>query len=206
MDPNADIRITANSTDIQASLATLRQLGRSADAETLLNQAADNIQPVVAGIEADPGRTDQWRRQQEAKAYGRALASLAVSLRRAATTASNTDNDDAARVFGIKGLAGDVASLIIARRDAADRVADITDPVSVWSLANATRSSDETLAHALVEQASNRATSPRSTRSSPTARPWPTQPSGSGTQRTPESSTPHRWSPPCRSQPSNRPG
>lgn len=156
MDPNADTSIVASFANIQDAIARLGVIGLSADADAALTKAADDIAAAVTRIEADTSRTIAWRLQQEAREYGRVLASLARSLRNAASKAGSTDADDAARVFGTKGLPGDPASLAMSRRDAADRVADITDPDARQRLLeSATRSGDEVLAHALVEAAIN---------------------------------------------------
>src|SRR6478752_9697045 len=156
MDPNADSSITANFATIQDAIARLGVLGLSADADEMLSAAADDIQAKVSGIEADQSRTVAWKLRQEARAYGRVLATLARNLRNAATKAGGSDQDDAARVFGVKGLPGDPASLAMSRRDAADRVADIIDPEArLRLLESATRNGDEVLAHALVESAVN---------------------------------------------------
>jgi len=156
MDPNSDSAITANLAAIQESIARLNVLGLTADAENLLTAAADAIQARIAGIEADSSRTTAWILQQEARAFGEIIAKLARNLRSAATKGGTTDSDDAARVFGVKGMPGDPASLAMSRRDAADRVADITDPVArLRLLQSATRSGDEVLAHAIVEAAVN---------------------------------------------------
>ena len=81
------------------------------------------------------------------------IATLARKLTAAATLAGSKDQDDAARVYGIKGLAGDVASLAISRRDAADRVENTDTHRLRDLLATAVRNGDEVLAHAIAEWA-----------------------------------------------------
>ena len=79
---------------------------------------------------------------------------LATKLTAAASRAATQDSIDAARVYGVAGLSGDPASLAISRRDAGDRVADITDPQQLCGLlATAVRNGDEVLAHAIAEAA-----------------------------------------------------
>jgi hypothetical protein len=151
IDYSAGASLAEAITTCQTALASLQRLGRSADADTLLTDAEATSYDAILN---DGTRSDAWKLQTCAQRYTSVMATLARQLTAAATTAGNQDADDAARVYGIKGLAGDVASLSISRRDAGDRVASITDTVQRQRLlAQATRTGDDVLAHAIVEAA-----------------------------------------------------
>ena len=126
IDYSAGASLAEAITTCQTALASLQRLGRSADADTLLTDAEATSYDAILN---DGTRSDAWKLQTCAQRYTSVMATSARQLTAAATTAGNQDADDAARVYGIKGLAGDVASLSISRRDAGDRVASITDTV-----------------------------------------------------------------------------
>ncbi|ORV85558.1 hypothetical protein AWC11_01660 [Mycobacterium interjectum] len=154
IDYSAGAALTESVTACQQALATLQRLGRAADAEPLLTAAAGEIATVTGATDLDRDHTTEWKITQCARAYSSVMSALAQKLTAAANSAGSQDSDDAARVFGIKGLPGDVASLAISRRDAGDRAAEITDPIERQRLlAQATRTGDDVLAHALVESA-----------------------------------------------------
>jgi hypothetical protein len=139
-------------TAVNTALATMRNLGLSDQADAIVAAAAQSA-PYTA-LDADTDHNDDWKRTQYARAYTTVMTGLARKLTTAATTAGASGNDDTARVYGIKGLPGDVASLSISRRDAGDRVAGITDSTQLRRLLDtAVRTGDEVLAHAIVEVA-----------------------------------------------------
>jgi hypothetical protein len=159
-DPNDGSTITAAVAAVNAALATLRRVGKNDDAQGLIDAAAADTAAAYDNITNDPARSDSWKIQQSAIKYLSTMSSLATRLTAAANIASTQDADDQARVFGIKGLDGDPASLQIAHRDAIGRVNDLDadNPYDTANgrralLANATRFGDTTLAHALVESA-----------------------------------------------------
>jgi hypothetical protein len=158
-DPNDGSTVTASVAAVNAALATLRRVGKNDDAQGLVDAAAADTAAAYDNITNDPARSDSWKIQQSAIKYLSTMSSLATRLTAAANIASTQDADDQARVFGIKGLDGDPASLQIAHRDAIGRVNDMdaVNPYDTASrralLANATRFGDTTLAHVLVESA-----------------------------------------------------
>lgn len=151
-DYNAGDDLTAAVTACKTALTTLQRLGCSDQADGPLTDAESSSN--YSTLDADRDHSDQWKMQRYAQTYSNVVATLARKLTAAATTAGKQDADDASNVFGIAGLAGDVASLSIARRDANDRVADITEPTERQALlAQAVRNGDFTLARALVQAA-----------------------------------------------------
>jgi hypothetical protein len=151
MDYGAGTTLTESLQACQTALAALQRLGCSDQAETALTEAESTSYDAIIG---DGSRSDAWKLQTCAQKYTAVMATLATKLTATANTAGREDTDDAARVFGVKGLPGDVASLAISRRDAGDRVADIGDTVTRQRLlAQAVRNGDEVLSHALVASA-----------------------------------------------------
>jgi hypothetical protein len=160
-DYNAGDSLTEAVTACSSALATLQRLGCSDQADGPLTDAEATSYDAIA---ADTTRSDAWKLQQYAKTYVGVMSTLARRLTSAANAAGKQDADDASNVFGIAGLSGDVASLSIARRDAGDRVAAITDPSNGDAatpnprqrsdlLAAALRNGDTTLARAVVQAA-----------------------------------------------------
>jgi len=123
IDPNDGAALTDSVTAINTALTTLQRLGRSDQADTLI--ADVDPSSAYAVIAADLDHSEDWKLTAYARRYATVMADLARRLTSAAATGSTQDQDDAARVYGIKGLPGDVASLAISRRDAGDRVAAI---------------------------------------------------------------------------------
>jgi hypothetical protein len=151
-DYNAGDNLTAAVTACRTALATLQRLGFSDQADGPLTAAEGSSD--YSALVADRDHSDSWKLQRYAQTYTNVISTLARKLTAAASTAGRQDADDAAHVFGIAGLAGDVASLSIARRDAGDRIADITDPAGRQALlAQAVRNGDNTLARAIAQSA-----------------------------------------------------
>jgi hypothetical protein len=151
-DPNEGIALSQAVLAINAAIGQLQRLGRSDTADTLID-AAENVS-AYAALDADREHNDDWKRTQYSRKYISVMTSLSRQLTAAATSASTGDQDDAARVFGIKGLPGDVASLAISRRDAGDRVGEVSDAITLQRLLDtAIRNGDDVLAHAIVENA-----------------------------------------------------
>jgi len=155
IDPDDGTTLTEAVTAINAALSTLQRLGLSDQANALLEQAENTGAYTV--LDADTEHNQDWLRSQYARRYSSVMTSLASKLTAAANLASIQDQDDASRVYGVKGLAGDPAVLAQYRGAAADRVADIdlvARPDQIGDLlANAVRNGDEVLAHAIAEAA-----------------------------------------------------
>jgi hypothetical protein len=153
VDYNAGVELSQALANINASLATLRRLGASDKADAALDNAT--APDTYAALDADTEHNTDWLRTSYARKYISVVTALARTLTRLANTTGGQDQDDAARVFGIKGLPGDVASLGISRRDAATRAEDIgPDNIKrLTALTGAARTGDDVLAHALVESA-----------------------------------------------------
>jgi len=137
---------------IDNSVKTLGQLGRGDEAQQIIGDAIRSYDDIID----DPSRSDAWKRQQSAARYIAVVTSAAGKLSAATNIADTKYADDKSRVFGIKGLQGDYASLQIALRDAVGRVNDMNpadSPARRQLLASAIDHGDETLSHALVESA-----------------------------------------------------
>jgi hypothetical protein len=146
--------LTESVNDINTALDTMRRLGLSDQASTLINQAGETAAATYSRLDADQTHSDSWKLGAYADAYINTMSGLARTLTTAAAIGGKEDQADAARVFGIKGLPGDVASLTISRRDAGDRIADISDSTQMQRLLDqAVRNGDDVLAHAIVEKA-----------------------------------------------------
>jgi hypothetical protein len=151
-DYNAGDGLTEAVTACQTALATLQRLGQSDQADGPLTDAESSTN--YAALDADRDHNDRWKMQRYAQTYTNVLSTLARRLTAAANAADKQDATDAANVFGVAGLPGDVASLSIARRDAADRIANVTDPAGRQNLlAQAVRNGDTTLARAIAQAA-----------------------------------------------------
>jgi hypothetical protein len=152
VDYNAGLSLTESVTACQAALATLQRLGRTADADGLLTQAETSTSYTT--LDADRDHTDAWKLQRYAVAYSNVMSTLARQLTAAADAASTKYKDDAERVFGTKGLAGDPGFLIVSLRDAQDRVEGEYDSIKLQRLLDkAVLNGDEPRAHAIVANA-----------------------------------------------------
>lgn len=140
--------------DIRDSILTLTKAGRRQEVETLIQETTDRAAKTYGPIEANDTLSDKGRFQQLALAYTQYERGVAQKLERLARAVINTDRDDVERVFGVKGLPGDPATLIISRRDAGDRVKDIHNSEELAEeLKRATRLGDEVMAHAIAQRA-----------------------------------------------------
>jgi hypothetical protein len=137
----------------QDAMKTLATGGKTREVRELLAAAADAADRKFAQIRDAADFTDDAKRRHLAIASVRVRYDLDDKLERLAARVVSTDRDDAAAVFGTRGLPGDAASLAISRRDAADRVGALTAVERRDLLRRATRSGDEVLARAIVERA-----------------------------------------------------
>jgi hypothetical protein len=151
IDYAAGADLTAAVTACTTALKTLQALGRSTDADPALTTAEATS---YDGIMSDGSRSDAWKLQACARRYINVITELGNGLTGAANIAGRQYKTDAATVFGTAGLAGDPATLTISRRDAGERVANITDPIERQRLlANAALNGDDVLARAIAESA-----------------------------------------------------
>ena len=138
----------------QDTIKELRKAGKTADVKDILKRHGDTAQRAYAEIRADERTSDTFKRQSLAVAHVRAQREVDAELQRAVSQVVHLDRDDASVVFGTKGIDGDAASLIIARRDAGDRVSQVTDQQELGTLLRrATRRGDEIMARAIAERA-----------------------------------------------------
>lgn len=138
----------------QEAVKSLMGAGQATDVQELLEKKSDAADRNYRQIREDKMTSAEGQRWQLAVAYMRTRREVDKLLGEMASRVVRSDRDDAERVFGVKGLPGDAASLAISRRDAADRVANAADRVELRELlARATRSGDEVLAHAVAERA-----------------------------------------------------
>ena len=155
LDPNDGTSLSVTLATISTALTRLQRLGLSDKASALLDQAENTN--AYAALDADTEHNQDWLRSAYATKYINVMNTLARQLTAAAASGGTQDQDDAARVYGVKGLPGDVASLGISRRDAAERVEDLdllSNPGQLGDLlASAVRSGDDVLAHVIAETA-----------------------------------------------------
>ena len=138
----------------QEAIQTLVRAGKGQKVREVIEDANRRADRAYREIRNDRDYSDDAKRRRLAGLYARADANLTDELTRLAGTEASSDRDDAERVFGVKGIPGDPATLIVSRRDAADRVAGVTKSDELRALlVSATRSGDEVLARAIVEKA-----------------------------------------------------
>ncbi|HEX2577808.1 MAG TPA: hypothetical protein VHK88_15765 [Aquihabitans sp.] len=146
-----------NINDLSPTMQALYKLnaaGKADDALAAIRKHSDSLERVCKEIRNDNTRTESHKRWRMAVVSSQARLGTDHDLHRLAAGVTLTDRGDAARVFGVEGLPGDAATLVISRRDAADRVAKITDRNELRALlAQATRTGDEVLARAVAERA-----------------------------------------------------
>lgn len=135
---------------IGAALAT----GQTAEVRTVLESAATAAQDNYQAINADRDHSREWKAQQLAAVQEKHAQAVNDQLGRIVTADASANRSDMDAVFGLKGIAGDPASLTASRRDAGDRVAavDNTRDLSAM-LRRAETSGDEVLARACVQRA-----------------------------------------------------
>jgi hypothetical protein len=151
-DPNDGTTLTDAVTAIQTALATLQRLGRSDEADTLINDAEQSS--TYAALDADTTHNDTWKLQRYAQTYTNVMASLAKRLSATADLASTKYKIDAETVFGTRGLPGDPGFLIVSLRDAQDRIEGEYDTIKLQRLLDkAVLNGDDIRSHAIVEAA-----------------------------------------------------
>jgi hypothetical protein len=138
----------------QEAIKRLSAAGKAAEVQKLIGEQVSAAQRRYEQISGDTRLSDDFRRHKLAAAFVSARDKLEAELVERASRVVVTDREDASTVLGIEGLPGDRASLIISRRDAADRVAAISDRSELREmLRRATRTGDEVLARAVAERA-----------------------------------------------------
>lgn len=138
----------------QEAIKALAAAGKGGEVKEYLDAEGKKAAGRYAAIRNESMYTDEAKRWQLAVAYVQQRRRIDQELADKASRVIRTDRDDAERVFGVKGLAGDAASLVISRRDAADRVSAVQDRSELRELLRrATRSGDEVLARAVAERA-----------------------------------------------------
>lgn len=138
----------------QEAIKALTMAGRQPEIEQAIAEAVARAKSGYAEIRNDDRLTDEWKRTQMAKVFKNHNDDLTKKLVGLAGNAVRADRVDATSVFGINGLPGDPASLVISRRDAGDRVASITSSAELRDLlARATRQGDEVFARAIADRA-----------------------------------------------------
>ena len=138
----------------QDAIKVLLRAGKRSDLIDAIARKAESAARGYAEIREDASRTDDYKRWALAVAASQANRALNDELEKMASRVVVHDRDDAGRVFGTVGISGDPASLVISRRDAGDRVAEISKTGELRDLlARATRSGDEVLARAVAERA-----------------------------------------------------
>lgn len=138
----------------QDAIKELVKVGKVGEVKSLLSRHAEMAQAAYERIRTDPKMSDAYMKKSLAHQQMQTQRQVDAELDEAARRVVRIDNDDAAAVFGVKGISGDTASLSISRRDAGDRVAKINDGQELTALLRrATRTGDEVLARAIAERA-----------------------------------------------------
>lgn len=138
----------------QEAIKALLRAGKAKEMTQVIDEAVAAANRAYKAERDNRDLSDEAKRRYIAGEYVRHDRDLTDRLVRMASAVVSTDRGDAAKVFGIGGLRGDVANLTILQRDAADRVAAVTEHDQLRDLlARATRSGDEVLARAIAEKA-----------------------------------------------------
>lgn len=140
--------------ELKDALKSLHAAGRSQEAADLVAEAAKRATGAYREITQDRSRTEEYTRRALAQHYVGTRKAVEKRIMDMGATAARSDRGDAEAVFGVRGLPGDAASLVISRRDASDRVANVEDQAELRQLlTRATRAGDEVLARAVAERA-----------------------------------------------------
>ncbi len=140
--------------DRQEAIGRIARAGKGVVAIEATHQLTEAATRTYRNISENAQWSEQHKTQQLAVAYSDYRRQADQTLSDLAERAARTEQGDAERVFGVTGLGGDSASLMISRRDAGDRVAGIFDSRELGALlSKATRSGDEVLARAIAERA-----------------------------------------------------
>lgn len=140
--------------DRQEAIKTLIRAGRGDEISKTIQKWVSRANDKHEDLRNDHSRTEEYRRWGMAVATKQADQALTDELVSLAASAGRYERDDASRVFGVAGMSGDAASLVISRRDAGDRAARVTRKDELMDLVvRATRSGDEILARAAAERA-----------------------------------------------------
>ncbi len=140
--------------ELKDALKSLNAAGRSQEVADLVDAEANRAAGAYREIKQDASRTEEYTRWAIAQHYVRTRQAVEKRIMDMGATAVRSDRGDAEAVFGVRGLPGDAASLVISRRDAADRVANVEDLAELRQLlTRATRAGDEVLARAVAERA-----------------------------------------------------
>jgi hypothetical protein len=143
--------------ELKDALKSLHAAGRSGEVAELLDAEAEKATGAYREIKADRSRNEDYTRRALAQHYVGTRRAVEKQIMDMGATAARSDRGDAEAVFGVRGLPGDAASLVISRRDAADRVANVEDHAELRQLlTRATRAGDEVLARAVAERAVER--------------------------------------------------
>jgi hypothetical protein len=146
--------VKEQSVESTEAINVLIRAGRAKEAEELIDRTAKSAQARYREIDADGSRTADYKREEKARIYEGIRSRLKDELNGLAKSAKEAEQRDIARAFGTVGISGDAATLIISRRDAADRVAAVENSEELRKLlARATRTGDEVLARAVAEKA-----------------------------------------------------
>jgi hypothetical protein len=121
--------------------------------EEYLTARGESAAAHYADIARDDSLSEKGRTRQLARAYLSHRQTVERDLADRAARVTRVDRGDAESVFVTAGLSGDPANLIIARRDADDRVASAEAHDLPAMLRRATRAGDEVMARAIVARA-----------------------------------------------------
>lgn len=136
------------------AVKALARAGKGSEVQEVIDKWNQVAAQRYAEIRNDRSRTEDYKRWLLAVACSQVGKSLDDELVKMGSRAVAADRDDAERVFGVRGVSGDAASLVISRRDAGDRASAVSNGADLRDLlARATRSGDEVLARAVAERA-----------------------------------------------------
>lgn len=140
--------------DRQEALKALTRAGKRRDAIETIEKWCRKAEDRYKHTESDTTRTTEYRRWALAVDFTQINNGLTDELVSMAQRVVSVDQGDAQKVFGIDGISGDKATLIISRRDAGDRVSKIQNRGELLEMLDrATRSGDEVMARAVAERA-----------------------------------------------------
>lgn len=119
-----------------------------------IDQIRDRYSASLERIRSETTRSEAWRMAELAKVYIAIRSAVGKEQRRVDAASKDALRDAQHRVLGTGGLKGELGSLTISQRDAADRVAGVQSSHEALELLDrANRAGDEVLARAIAARA-----------------------------------------------------
>lgn len=138
----------------QEAVRTLVLAGREDEVKAAIDGRAEWAQADYKELRSNDSWSEDYKLQRIKETWDEHKEALADELVKLAGSSVRDDRVDASGVFGVDGIPGDKTALIIALRDAGDRVSQIDSQDDLMEMLNrATRIGDEVMARAVADKA-----------------------------------------------------